>query len=544
MFIVLPCLFFIILFQIFCQLNNQTEGGYDWRDILIKTTVVFGFVVFLLFEFLSIFNRISYVCLVMTWVLMFGICLIIYLKLRIRQGKFIRNFTIPKLPSFLIFLLFCIFFYIAMTLIISLRSPPNNWDSMTYHMARIMHWIQNGSLAYYPTAYPPQIYHPPLAEIMIMNFQILSGGDYFANLIQWLAMVFCAICVSSIAKELGTKIRGQIFASVFLVTIPMGILQSSSTQNDYIVSLWVAFCVYFILKSRKQMSLYNAFFIGLSLGLAFYTKVTAYIIVFPFLVWFMFIVLKRSGRKFIKYLFVIIALVLLINCGYYLRNIELFGAPISAPDQYQKQYKIETYNYKLFISNFMKNTCMHSDIIRNLHLQSFITPTTGIAEVALSKLHKLINVDINDTRITDGRYIFSGLSYDENTAGNPYHFFLVFLTTIFFIFNFKRKKDNLSATYGISIFFSFCLFCLLIKWQIYNTRHHLVLFILLAPFVGKALSEFRYKIVSNLLIFIAIISSLQFIFLNKSRPLAGSNSILKEKRKTFTLLIENGFKSM
>jgi ABC-type uncharacterized transport system permease subunit len=29
--------------------------------------------------------------------------------------------------------------------------PPNNWDSMTYHMARIAHWVMNESIEPYPT---------------------------------------------------------------------------------------------------------------------------------------------------------------------------------------------------------------------------------------------------------------------------------------------------------------------------------------------------------------------------------------------------------
>jgi hypothetical protein len=37
------------------------------------------------------------------------------------------------------------------TLVTALLAPPNNWDSMTYHMARVAHWKQNRSVDFYPT---------------------------------------------------------------------------------------------------------------------------------------------------------------------------------------------------------------------------------------------------------------------------------------------------------------------------------------------------------------------------------------------------------
>ena len=43
-------------------------------------------------------------------------------------------------------LLVAIFFMLLTTLVTALISPPNNWDSMTYHMSRVEYWIQNKAI--------------------------------------------------------------------------------------------------------------------------------------------------------------------------------------------------------------------------------------------------------------------------------------------------------------------------------------------------------------------------------------------------------------
>lgn len=121
--------------------------------------------------------------------------------------------------------LFCLFLLLIV-------SPPNNWDSMTYHMSRVAHWIQNHSVAHYPTYNLPQLFHPPFNSFTIMHLQILSGRDTFANLVQWWAMIGSIIGTSLIAKQLGAKERGQILAAVFCATLPLGILKEKKETID------------------------------------------------------------------------------------------------------------------------------------------------------------------------------------------------------------------------------------------------------------------------------------------------------------------------
>ena len=110
-------------------------------------------------------------------------------------------------------------------LAIALVYPPNNWDSIVYHMARVASWIQQGSIKHFPTLYLPQISYPPLAEWHILHFQLLAGGDRFANTVQWLALVGCGIAASLIARELKQAFPVQVLALVIAVTLPMGLLQ-------------------------------------------------------------------------------------------------------------------------------------------------------------------------------------------------------------------------------------------------------------------------------------------------------------------------------
>ena len=130
-----------------------------------------------------------------------------------------------------------------------------------------------------------QLHSNPWSEFAILHFQILDGGDRFANFIQWFSMVGSIVGVSLLAKELKATIRGQIFAAVACATIPMGILQGSSTQTDYVVSFWLVCFVYFAMLLRRKADLLYALATGVALGLAILTKATAYIFAFPFLAW-------------------------------------------------------------------------------------------------------------------------------------------------------------------------------------------------------------------------------------------------------------------
>ncbi len=73
----------------------------------------------------------------------------------------------------------------------------------------------------------------------MLHLYVLAGGDRFVNFIEWFSMVGSVIAVSFIAFRFGAGNRGQWLASLFVATLPMGIVQASSSMTDYVVAFWI-----------------------------------------------------------------------------------------------------------------------------------------------------------------------------------------------------------------------------------------------------------------------------------------------------------------
>jgi hypothetical protein len=220
----------------------------------------------------------------------------------------------------------------VVTLFIALASPPNNWDSQTYHLARIEHWIQNRSLAFYPTSNTRQLMLPNFAEVLILQLRLLSGGDRLDNIVQWLAGAGSVILVGRIALALGASRRGTALARLTAATLPIGILESTSTQNDLVVTFFVLCTAERLLVWQRSRSLKDAAFMAIAAGLALATKGTAYLIGLPLGLWFLAEILP-TGRRALAPLLACALLLLLPNLSFYLRNLEDSGSPVGTVGQ-------------------------------------------------------------------------------------------------------------------------------------------------------------------------------------------------------------------
>ena len=516
MFIILPILCGVLIFIIFYNFHRC------WRVAILESAIVWGLLVAGITEVLSSIRFLNFSGIFAFWLwldLILGF--IVVRKVRLKKNSV--NFQNIKIHPFLTLLLTCVAFITLAVGLIAVVAPSNNVDSLDYHLPRVVHWIQNRSVEHYPTSYTPQLYSAPWSGFAVMHLQILSGGDRFATLVQWFSMVGSLIGVSLIAKQLGGDLRSQVFSVVLCATIPVGILHASNAKDTYVVAFWLVCFVYYVVSTKNEKITGNHIFkMSASLGLAIFSKGTGYIYGLPFFIWFVLMDVQRDRRQVFKHILGSAAVIALINSGHYLRNVELFGAPTST---YPYKWSPDAYGIPIFISSIVKNASLHMAIPLD-----FINPDA--LEKAIHKLHEILGVGINDPRNTFGTDFNLQVLIPtfEETAGNPIHFWLLLLAAVVCLSSRSLRRNKYIVSYLTTILFSFLLFCLLIKWQIWHSRLHLPLFVLISPFIGIVISNKYHKNIANVIMIILIQTSLVYVLLNDFRPLVGEQNIFTTNR--------------
>lgn len=523
--ITLPLIALVLLYLCINKYQN------NWRKSLILAVVFWALFLTLSTEFLSLFKLIKIPYLGGFWLLCNLICLLLFWRTKSTKEQSNTKLSKGIFRDNSIWLLGIVSIATILGLI-AIVAAPNTADSMTYHMSRVMHWQQNQSVAHYPTHIGRQLYQSPWAEFAILHLQILSGNeDNWANLVQWSSMVGSVIGVSLIAEQLGANLRGQILSAVVAITIPMGILQSSSTQNDYVVSFWViCFTYYTLLLIKQDFNWLNILAASASMGLAILTKATAYIYVLPIFIWLLITLTKKLHWRIWQPFIVGGGLVVLINLGHYLRNISVYGAPI-ASDASEPRYLNELFSTSFLLSNLLRNI--------GLHLGTPIGLLNAISNKIIHLLHLPLGVDINDPRSTyidlgkfgiPGGLTTIGIDATENNTSNTIHLLLIVAAIILFFCQRKLRKQPYLGSYLLVVGGIFGLFCLLLKWQWWHSRLHLPIFLLLAAFVGVVGLQIRQQRVINVLVILLFCASVPWIFTCHERPLIGEHNIFTTPR--------------
>ena len=161
---------------------------------------------------------------------------------------------------------------IVYQLFIAIAIPPNNWDSMSYHLPRAAEWLQRARIEYVPHAPTERINAlQPNGELAILWTLAFLGRDTAAALPQWFAELALLVGIYAIARRIGFDRSGSLFAALLSATLTQVALQSVTTQNDLLSASFVVAAAALVIRgSRAEVLL-----AGLALALALGTKLTA-----------------------------------------------------------------------------------------------------------------------------------------------------------------------------------------------------------------------------------------------------------------------------
>lgn len=464
----------LVFLPLWLYVRVELRNTRDLSSAIVVTGIAWASGAIVITEVLSLFGIINAWSLAFSWAMLSGIS---FLLLRRKHFSFsaMNGEVMSKADSLILDAVGVICF---ITLVTALVSVPNNWDSMTYHLSRVEHWLQNGSLLHFPTTNERQLYSGPFAEILILNFLALSGDHYFSNAVQWLAMVGTLFAAASVTKRLGGGVGAQLMGALFVVTLPMGILQSSSTQNDYAVAFFIICAVDRMLAwQANDYDLRNGFLLGAALGLAVLTKGTAYLYLAPMLIILAMVGRRTINKRVIVQFGAIAVIAITINAGHFARNLDVFGVPFGP--------SAEVRNEKVTPAS------VYSNLVRDLgsNLYSPFKRLNDVVEASVVSTHRVFDIDLNNpasTFLTErfGFYPDTRYALHEDSAGNPLHVLLGIVALVIVVA--WSRADIAIIGYTAGVVLAFLTFAVLLKWNPWITRLLLPGMVLCGPIAGLA----------------------------------------------------------
>ena len=366
---------------------------------------------------------------------------------------------------------------------LAVRCPPNNWDVVLYHLPRQLQWLQQGSVAHFPTQDYRLTVNPPFAEFVGLHLLLLSGTDRLATVESWAAMVLTLMAVSLTGWELGLSRKGQLLAALFAATVPVGFHEAADGKNDWLVGFWLVATTFWILRLRKaeHIRLPQALCAGLSLGLLVLAKGTGGVYAVPLAVVGGWGLLLRRPRGWVPALLTVATLSLLLNVGHWSRNVTAYGSV------YGETFGLENERHTpaVWTSVLVRNVAMH--------LAAPHQAWNRKVEKYVHRVHEWLGLDMDDPQAAwlGSRFKVKYQLQHEDFATAPVHTVLLLVSFIALAPLAVRRREWL--VYWLAAAGCFLLFCVVFKWQPWHPRLHLPCFALGGVAFGWLVTQRRVR---------------------------------------------------
>ncbi len=139
-------------------------------------------------------------------------------------------------PVTVLFLVF-VGLLLVYELVLGLTVPPNNGDSLAYHLAKAAAWAQHGGVYWIPNAPTVRIdAFQPLAEQQILFLLVSTGTGTLVALPQFLAVLAILVAVYGASRRLGFDVRSAGCGALLLATFSLIALEATTAQNDLVAA--------------------------------------------------------------------------------------------------------------------------------------------------------------------------------------------------------------------------------------------------------------------------------------------------------------------
>jgi hypothetical protein len=468
-------------------------GSQDARQAVIRAAATVAGVTVVVVELLSVVGWISTWPVIVYWLLFAGVSAFFARNhLRLPRRRVLQHWDRVVIGAIGVLVL--------AELVLALASSPNNYDSNHYHLTKIEHWIAGGDLDPYPTVQNQQLILVPGAEYLLLQARLLTGDDALFNLLQWGAALLGALAISRCAAQLGAGRLGQLIAAAVFVTAPAVVLESTSTQNDVVVTAWVVCAASLALDGARRLATRgDVLSLAAAAGLTAVTKSTGLMALAPVLVFWGVCQLRQ--RRLLRTagagLAVIAGMAVLAGPAL-LRVNEAFGSPLGPP------------GYSAGLSTERKDP--PAVLVNGLRLaaSTLMTPipaVNNVVGVAVIGVAHLVGVDPNDPKITHWRSVFPGTRWKPDEDRSPYPVQSALILAALAAALVWRRLPPLVRAYAATALAAFILTAAIIKWQDWGNRLILPAFAVGAPLTGYWADRLRSHRAAATAVIVAMVAA-------------------------------------
>ncbi|AUD03940.1 glycosyltransferase family 39 protein [Spirosoma pollinicola] len=254
-------------------------------------------------------------------------------------------------PRFLFSILFSTLVIIAsLNLLLVLFTVPNEWDSMTGHLNRVMQYIQRGTMRHFGgTNWNIDTYPKSVCTLQIYSFLMTgrfeNGFKFIHHLSYWTAIV----AVFGIVQRIGqNRLSASFFCALAYALLLDFLMQAITTETDIVLTAYLSVLLYMLFTYRTTGTQHTTdnrylYLAGMAFGIAFGHKITfALLLPSVFVIMIYTVFLSRSlaitfNRTWRLGTSILVGVCLWTLPTGYLKNIEVFGHPIGPPTALKHQ---------------------------------------------------------------------------------------------------------------------------------------------------------------------------------------------------------------
>ena len=499
--------FIISFYMIFQYVSCKVNAGYgkmQRAEVWFRTIVLFEAIVLILTNALSVLHIMTRAVDFVAWLVITIIFAFLYGKSKKDRDLLSEKSKSEKSKSeksksekALIWIMLVILGFLSLVLLFgAIFTVPYNYDSMTYHLARIGYWIDHKSVAHYITNIDRQVYSPVLAEYNLLHMMLLSGNDTFLNFFQYFCMFAAAYFIYKCAQKLGVNQLFALFGTFVFMLMPLTISQSITTQNDLFAALIFILFVYKLLDVicydkivLDGEQILDIVMLGLLVAYAYLAKTSVCASMIMFMPWLLVVRLGKNDdfKKLISSVGIAVVSIVVPVSETLVRTYLSSGSLMTSTAS--GNIMVATKNVKYIIVNILKNFSM-------LITQNYYRPLNGfIYRIAIGTGEKL-QVEVNHESIAFHGFDFlhhMNMGEDMYSHDKTPSAFVAYLAVIAGVIligmivttvikRLAQRKDReissrgnqikqeLSIGFAVSAWLSLGFIMALLRWQPWGTR--------------------------------------------------------------------------